>query len=66
MNKTSFPLANIEKHQIQHLKNVICNQGIAFFIIYFATLHEVYLLDALFVINFYEKGIESPSPITRF
>lgn len=54
-SKTSFPLSNISKHQIDHLKNVIYFNGIAFFIIQFELLNEVYLLDASYVINCYEK-----------
>ena len=45
-NKTSFPLANVTKHQIEHLKLVLKHGGIAFFIIQFETLEKVYLLDA--------------------
>ena len=56
LKTTSFPLANISKHQIEHLKNVLNHDGIAFFIIEFAKLNQVCLLDASFVINFYEKG----------
>ena len=51
---TSFPLANISHHQIEHLKNVIKHEGIAFFIIEFAKLDKVYLLDASYVIDFYD------------
>lgn len=54
-NKTSFPLANIPPQQIEHLKNVIHFGGIAFFIICFEVLRETYLLDASFVIEFYEN-----------
>ncbi len=32
-NKTSFPLANIQNHQLQHIKRVIENKGISFLII---------------------------------
>lgn len=49
--RTSFPLSNITKHQIIHLKNVIKHGGIAFFIIRFETLNETFLLDASFVIE---------------
>ena len=62
ISKTSFPLANIESHQIEHLKNVILNKGIAFFIIQFSSLKEIYLLDAAFVIEFYEKGDRKSIP----
>ena len=62
-NKTSsFPLANISKHQIEHLKNVIKHKGIAFFIIEFAKLEKVYLLDANYVVDFYEHGPRKSIP----
>ena len=54
-NRTSFPLSNIEQHQIDHLKAVIRHGGVAFFIISFQTLNEIYLLDAKCVIEFYES-----------
>lgn len=59
---TSFPLANISKHQIEHLKHVRLHGGIAFFIIEFAKLNEVYLLDAQYVIDYYEKGERKSIP----
>ncbi len=59
---TSFPLANISKHQIEHLKQVIKHKGIAFFIIEFSELDEVYFLDAQYVINFYENGERKSIP----
>lgn len=42
-NKTSFPLANIHAHQIEHLKKVIEHGGIAFLLLHMN--HEVFLLD---------------------
>src|SRR5574344_1045645 len=51
-SKTSLPLINIPSQQVEHLKRVIRHGGIAFFIIEFASLNEVYLLDASHVINF--------------
>ncbi len=51
-SKTSLPLSNIPSQQVEHLKRVIRHGGIAFFIIEFASLNEVYLLDASHVIKF--------------
>lgn len=65
-SKTSFPIANISKHQIEHLKNVIHHGGIAFFIIEFQTRKEVFLLDAQFVIDFYENGDRKSIPYDIF
>ena len=65
-NKTSFPLNNITKHQIEHLKRVIYHGGIAFFIINFESLNKVYLLDAKYVIDFYENGERKSIPFSCF
>jgi len=62
---TSFPLANISKHQIEHLKNVLFHGGIAFFIIEFAKLNQVFLLDASYVINFFEKEQRKSIPYSK-
>jgi len=66
LKTTSFPLANISKHQIEHLKLVQKHGGIAFFIIEFAKLNKVYLLDASYVINFYENGDRKSIPYSEF
>ena len=65
-SETSFPLSNISEHQIVHLRNVIKHGGIAFFIICFQVKNEVYLLDASFVIEFYEKGGRKSIPYSVF
>ena len=65
-NKTSFPLGNITPHQIDHLKRVIAHGGIAFFIINFESLQKVYLLDAKYVIEFYENGGRKSIPYQCF
>ena len=63
---TSFPLHNISPHQIDHLKHVLIHGGIAFFIVEFSKLNEVYLLDAKYVINFYENGDRKSIPYSEF
>ena len=62
LKTTSFPLANISEHQIDHLKHVLKHNGIAFFIIEFAKLNQVFLLDASYVIDFYENGDRKSIP----
>ena len=61
-SKTSIPLNNIEAHQIAHLKKVIKQGGIAFFIIQFQAHNEVYLIDASFIIDFYENAERKSIP----
>ena len=53
-SKTALTFNNISLHQINHLKKVLHHGGIAFFLIYFVELNEVYLLDAQYVIEAYE------------
>ncbi|MCD8195024.1 MAG: Holliday junction resolvase RecU [Coprobacillus sp.] len=54
-SKTSFPFANIPEHQIDHLTRVLRHGGIAFFIIEFQSLDEVYLIDASLIIERYNS-----------
>ena len=65
-SKTAFPLSNISEHQIIHLKNVLKHGGIAFFIISFQLKDEVYLLDASFVIDFWENAPRKSIPYEVF
>lgn len=46
----TFPFGNISMHQIEHLQRIIDHGGIAFVIIAFTSLNEVYLIDASHVI----------------
>ena len=65
-SNTAFPLSNISEHQIVHLKNVLKQGGIAFFIISFQLKNEIYLLDASYVIDFYEHGARQSIPYEVF
>lgn len=42
-NKTSFPLANIHPHQVEHMGRVARQNGVVFFIFKFATLSRYFL-----------------------
>lgn len=55
-NKTSFPLANFHPHQIEHIKLVLKQKGIAFTLIRFCSLQETYLLDGEHLIDYWEKS----------
>ena len=65
-NKSSFPLSNITKHQITHLKKVKIHGGITFFVICFQSKNEVYLIDGSFVIDFYENAERKSIPYDVF
>ena len=61
-NKTSFPLANIGKHQVNHLKQVKEHGAIAFVIISFSKLNEVYFLDANYIVACYDDKSKKSIP----
>lgn len=42
--KTRFDLKNIEHHQLEHLEKAEQNRAVCFFLIEFATLHEVFFV----------------------
>ena len=61
--KTSFPLSNIPKQQIEHLKEVLRQGGIGFFLIRFASRNVVFFVPAAYVIDFYENKPRSSIPL---
>lgn len=44
-NKTTFPLANIHEHQIEHMRAILEHDGICFIIIRFTVHDETYFLS---------------------
>ena len=65
-SKTAFTLRNIHKHQINHIKDIYENDGIAFLIIRFTSLNETYLLTAEKFINFLNNSKRESIPIDFF
>ena len=63
LKEKSFPINNIYQHQLDHLEKIINNNGIAFFLIEFASLKEIYFLNAYFVINFKKNNTRKSIPI---
>ncbi|WP_368504460.1 Holliday junction resolvase RecU [Alkalihalophilus sp. As8PL] len=64
-NKTSFPLNNFHYHQVKHMKEVLSQNGICFVLLRFSTTDEVYLLDASYLISFYEDMEHSRKSIRK-
>lgn len=54
---TSFPLANIHNHQIEHMKSIVNHGGISFLIIRFTTLDETYYYDAKFLFEYWDDQV---------
>lgn len=63
---TSFPLSNIHKHQIEHLKSIYKHGGIGFIIVRFTKLNKYYLLYIEDLLNFIEKESRVSIPISYF
>lgn len=54
-NKTTFPLANIHEHQIEHMRSVIDHGGICFVIIRFTAHDETYFFSAEKLITYWDE-----------
>ena len=65
-NKTSFPLANIHKHQINHISNIINNGGIGFLIVRFTLLKEDFILLGKDLIDYINNNDRKSIPIDYF
>ena len=63
LNEKYFPLRNIHKHQIEHLRKVLIHGGIAFLIVRFNKLNETYLMDANNLLEFVDSSTRASIPI---
>ena len=52
--KSSMPMKNFHAHQIEHMENVLEQNGICFVLLHFSTLKETYFLPADALIAFYQ------------
>lgn len=53
-SKTSFPLKNFHKHQIEHFRSCLKQDGICFVIMRFSVLNEYYILPASILIKYWD------------
>ena len=65
-SNTSFPIANIHKHQLEHMKKVIYFGGITFLIVRFTKINETYILLGRELFNFIESNDRKSIPIDYF
>lgn len=65
-SKTSFPLSNIHKHQMEHIRKVLYYGGIAYLIVRFVTLDRTYLLLGNDLIHFTEQFDRKSIPLDYF
>lgn len=65
-SKTSFPLLNIHKHQLEHIKKVLYFKGICFLIVSFTSLNETYLILGKDIIDFINNNERKSIPLDYF
>ena len=63
---TSFPLANIHKHQISHLEKIYKHGGIGFLIVRFVKLNKTYLLYIEDLLSYINSNKRVSIPINYF
>lgn len=63
---TSFPLANIHPHQIEHLKKIIEHGGIGFLIVFWNKFNEYYLTPFEVVYDFWKNKEEGRKSIPYY
>jgi recombination protein U len=57
-SKTALPLQNFHQHQIDHMKSVVHQQGICFVILRFASVDEIYFLEAVHLLQFWDRQLQ--------
>lgn len=62
-NKTSFPLKNFHEHQIVHMKNCLAQRGLVFVLLWFASLHRCFFLDAKHLCHYWDCQADSRKSI---
>lgn len=65
-SKTSFPLSNIHKHQVAHLKRVLEQNGICFLIVRFTTLNKTFILFCEDFFQYINSNDRKSIPICYF
>ncbi|HEL1587212.1 TPA: Holliday junction resolvase RecU [Streptococcus suis] len=59
--KTSMPMKNFHQHQLEHMRMVLQQGGIAFVLLHFSTIGETYLLPASSLLHYYDLDNGSKS-----
>ena len=65
-SKTSFPLSNIHKHQMEHIRKVLYHGGIAYLIVRFVAIDKTFLLMGKDLISFVEQNDRKSIPLSYF
>ena len=66
INNKGFPLSNIHKHQVSHIRNIVKEHGICFLIVRFTKINETYLLMAKDFLEYIDNNKKTVIPIDYF
>jgi len=66
LSTTSFPLSNIHKHQIQHIRDILSQDGICFLIVRFVKKNATFLLTGEDFISFIDNNDRKSIPLSYF
>ena len=65
-NKTSFPLSNIHKHQIEHIRHIVSSKGICFLVVRFTLLDKTFILMGEDFLNYIDNNDRKSIPLSIF
>lgn len=65
-SKESFPLANIHKHQIEHLRKIVAHGGIGFLIVNFTKKDSIFLINSNDFFEFIDSNTRKSIPYDYF
>ena len=65
-SKTSFPISNIHKHQIEHIRNILYYKGIAFLIVRFNYHNKTFFVPGDRLLNYLEHTDRKSIPYSFF
>ncbi len=65
-SKTSFPISNIHKHQIEHIRNIIYYKGIAFLIVRFNYHNKTFFVPGNILLEYIDHTDKKSIPYKFF
>lgn len=65
-SKTSFPINNIHKHQIEYIRKAIKQKAIIFLIVRFSSLNLNYIIDGYDLLNYIDNNDRKSIPLAYF
>ena len=65
-NTDTFPIANIQEHQVEFMKEFEIQQGISFILLYYTHKNEMYYVPFRDILSFYNRSISGGRKSFRY